>query len=118
MKRSFALLASLAALTAACATTPAPAPTEIAEGVGRLENLSYEWDGDPDDLLGHGTVTARLHVQRVIHGRVSGRVIDIRYFGHSYISDQKPVRFRIKRMPQGYYIVCTPPGMTGFKCKS
>lgn len=116
--RKFAILPILAALTGACATTPAPAPTEIAEVVGRLENLSYESTGDPDDLLGHGTISARLHVHRVIHGRVSGRAIDIRYFGHTYISDQKPVRFRVKRMPEGHYIVCTPPGMTGFKCES
>jgi integration host factor subunit beta len=116
--RSFALLASLAALTTACATTPPPAPSEIAEVVGRLENLSYESNGDPDDLLGHGTITARLHVSRIIDGRLSGRVIDVRYFEHTYLNDQKPVRFRIKRMAEGHYIVCTPPGMTGFKCRS
>lgn len=116
--RKSALLASLVALTTGCATTPPPAPSAIAEVVGRLENLSYEPSGDPDDLLGHGTIKARLHVSRIIHGRLSGRRIEIRYFAHTYHSDQKPVRFRVKRMADGDYIVCTPPGSTGYKCES
>ena len=87
--------------------------------MGRIENVSVEpSDDDPDDLLGHGWFNARLHVSRVIRGRVEASVIPVRYYAHTYLSERQRRRLKIYRDKDGKYLVCATRGVTGFKCPS
>lgn len=84
--------------------------------VGRVENLSAEPTYDPDDLLGHGWFNARLHISRVLRGRATAPVIQVRYFGHTYLQDRTPSRHRLHRDHRGTYFICASPGSSGYQC--
>ncbi|QCB56353.1 hypothetical protein E5675_19245 [Sphingopyxis sp. PAMC25046] len=100
---------------AAAAKEPA-ADSPYIEVSGRLENLfDYESTNDPDDLLGHGWMTARFHVTRVLRGPRLPRVITVRYFGHAFLQDRK-TRLTLRRGDDGVYLVCVPAGSTGIQC--
>src|SRR6186997_401489 len=52
--------------------------------IGRFKNLDYEHVEIEDDILGHGWITARVRVRRVLSGRAEGRLVPVRYFAHTY----------------------------------
>lgn len=111
-----ALLAGLLSATATAATEPAVRPHYV-EVTGRLENLKdYRSTNDPDDLIGHGWMTARLHVTRVWSGPRLPRVVTVRYFGHNYLQDGKRIRLKLRRDDEGAYLVCVPVGSSGVQC--
>ena len=98
------------------ATVRAQPPPDL-EVVGRLlRNLDYESISDPNDLLGHGWVTARLRISRVLRGRTSSRVITIRYLAHTYRAEHSSMRLRLRANANGIYTVCAEPGGIGLIC--
>ncbi len=100
---------------AAAGKEPAAEPLYI-EVSGRLENLfDYESTNDPDDLLGHGWMTAKFHVGKVLRGPRLPRVITVRYFGHTFIQERK-MRLKLRRGDNGIYLLCAPTGSVGFQC--
>lgn len=101
---------------AAALAGPAPARPADVEVIGRLENLTYVSVGD-DDGIGHGWITARLHISRVLRGRPTGRVIMIRYFAHTYWDDQVARRYRLRATAGGGYLACAPRGREGVQCR-
>ncbi|MDG2534475.1 hypothetical protein P6144_12505 [Sphingomonas sp. HITSZ_GF] len=114
--RVTALSTLLALATGGCTATPAPeTPGELLVE-GRLENLGYAPLDDPDDLLGHGVITARLHISRVVRGHVRGSVITVRYVAHTYLQGRARAVYRLRRDESGAYLLCGPRGGTGYVC--
>lgn len=105
---------SLALLTPVKDRTPI-LPADV-EAIGTLENLKYELIDDPDDLLGHGWITARFHIRKVLHGRPHARVITILYLAHTYRKEGLDVHLRLRAKADGTYIVCAEPGGEGLVC--
>ena len=93
-----------------------PQPPPDLEVIGQLKNLDYESIDDPDDLLGHGWVTARLSISRVLRGRSASRLITVRYLAHTYRAEGSPVRLRLRENANGTYTVCAEPGGNGLIC--
>jgi len=82
MRLSSALLIGAMLFSDAAAKQPA-ADTRDVEVLGRLENLyDYEPTNLPDDLLGHGRMTAKFYVARVLRGPRLPPVVTVQYFGH------------------------------------
>ncbi len=109
-----ALLIGAMLFSDAAAKQPA-ADTRDVEVLGRLENLYvYEPTNHPDDLLGHGRMTAKFYVARVLRGPRLPPVVTVQYFGHTFI---KNGRMRLKLRRDGdIYLVCVPTGSVGFQC--
>jgi hypothetical protein len=91
-------------------------PPPDLEVVGRLKNFDYEAIDDPEDLLGHGWITARLRILRVVRGRSPSRLITIRYLAHTYRNESSPVRLRLRGNANGTYTVCATSGGDGLVC--
>jgi hypothetical protein len=62
---------------------------------GRLQNLGYEGVDIEGDIIGHGWVTARVRVRRVLYGRTKRRSVPVRYFSHTYRRDDLELVFVI-----------------------
>ena len=109
------LLVAMVAAAAQPATGLQPPPD--LEVVGRLlENVSYESIDDPDDLLGHGWITARFRITQAVRGKPSSRLITIRYLAHTYRNADSPLRLRLRPNANGTYTVCAEPGGEGLIC--
>lgn len=91
-------------------------PPPDLEVEGRLQNLDYAAIDDPEDLLGHGWITARLRISRVVKGRSASRLITIRYLAHTYRNESSPVRLRLRANANGTYTVCATPDGDGLVC--
>ena len=101
--------------TAPKKTTQSPPPPNV-EVIGRLTNLSYEPRENPDDLLGHGWVVARLDVSKILRGRLATKTIIVRYLAHTYRAERAGVRFKLRAAADGTYTVCAEPGTIGLVC--
>ncbi|HKT77971.1 MAG TPA: hypothetical protein VJQ78_14655 [Sphingobium sp.] len=91
-------------------------PPPDLEVVGRLKNLDYMPIDDPEDILGHGWITAQLRISRVLKGRFPSRSIIIRYLAHTYRAESSPVRLKLRANANGTYTVCAAPGGEGLVC--
>lgn len=117
--RLASFLAFALSITAAPGIASARAPGSMSKDAvvyGTVENIDYEGVSDPDDLLGHGWVTARLHVTRVVSGRVPSSAFTIKYFAHTYMYEDRVFRFHLRLSPKGDYVVCTQNG-EGVRCR-
>ena len=113
----------LGLLTTVAATTPSssgPAKGRFRTGdaivVGTIKNLDYQIANIPDDLLGHGWITARLHVVRVERGRVPSRDLKVKYFAHTYLYEGRVTRVHIRPNGKDIYLICSDGG-EGAACK-
>ena len=70
--------------------------------VGRLNNLTYDLIEDPDDLLGHGVVNARVRIKQVLHGSAGNRV-DVRYVAHAMFIESDDFLLVLKPQKSGTY---------------
>ncbi len=119
------LTLSAASIVSACTSVtdwgPPPgfsAPSNDVIAVGNLENLESEpGQYSPDDLLGHGWFSARLHVSEVEAGTLTNRIIPVRYFGHTWLREHVKFRFRLRPTEDGDYIICKRPGSAGYDCE-
>ena len=103
----------------AAAQSPAsvrPQPPPDLEVIGQLKNLAYESIDDPDDLVGHGWVTAQLSISHVLRGGSPSRLITVRYLAHTYRAEGSPVQLRLRANSNGTYTVCAEPGGIGLIC--
>lgn len=110
----------LSAIASAVVATPAQTSYHADKDlivVGRVENLSYEHVDFPEDVLGHGWITAKLHVKRVVRGRAPGRVLQVRYFAHTYRREDRDFRFHLRKTDDSTYVVCTERPVDGMRCK-
>ena len=97
-----------------------PPGTALPDGdaivIGRLENTAdLGGTDDPNDLLGHGFFDGLVHVTAVEAGQVSGDTLHLRYFGHTYLREEK-WRFHLRPGEDGVYVVCSRGGV-GFICR-
>jgi hypothetical protein len=106
----------IALLSASLQSAGTIAPPPDVEVVGRIKNISYDQIYDPEDLLGHGWITARMRVSKVLYGNLSSRVITIRYLAHSERNERHKFRFRLRANPDQTYTVCAEPGGIGLVC--
>ena len=112
------MLPILALAVCGCAITKTIGSSEELLVRGHLENIDFEPNNDPDDLLGHGWFNARLHVSRVLRGHVDARVIPVRYFRHTELSEHQSRPLKLFRDTDGQYLICSQPGASGFRCPS
>jgi integration host factor subunit beta len=122
-KLTFAALASSVALCACSSVVDwgpesgLMPPAEDVVAIGRLENLESEPNSfDPDDLLEHGWFSANFHVSRIEPGDLTGRVVPVRYFGHTWLREDIAYRFRLRRSESGGYVICARRGSIGYNC--
>lgn len=98
-------------------TDQLPVRAPDVEATGWLRNISYEAIDDPDDLLGHGWITAEFRISKVLHGRQPpSKLITIRYLAHTYRSTRTALRLRLRLREDGTYIVCAQSGGEGLVC--
>lgn len=84
--------------------------------VGKLKNTGSQPIDDPDDLIGHGWMTADIRVKRILQGRIARRILRIKYFAHTYLSEDKSFKFHLRLQEDGTYLVCAPSGSEGLRC--
>ncbi len=101
----------------ACSIAHEDERNELVVVTGKLENLSYESAGIPDDVIGHGYITANLYVSEVHSGLVDAQLLRIEYYNHTYLQEQEGMTFRLKRVDDGTYIACASEGSSGYKCE-
>ncbi|MEQ1538308.1 MAG: hypothetical protein ABL928_05235 [Sphingorhabdus sp.] len=71
---------------------------------GKLTNWrDYEHFDIPDDILGHGWMTATLRVSKILKGQNADSKITVRYFGHTYLRDNTKFLFVLKPLSDGRY---------------
>lgn len=107
-------MALLLSTMAASRSEPAP---EYFEVIGTLKNLDYQGINDPDDMLGHGWITARLRVERVLRGKKLPETITVRYLAHTYLQETASARLKLLRDRDGGYFLCASAGTTGVQCR-
>ena len=78
--------------------------------IGRFDNLDYEHVEIEDDVLGHGWMTARISVGRVLRGRrpsgsADGQPLPARYFGHTYYREDMDFLLMLAPRRSGTYFV-------------
>ena len=123
-KLALAMVAATSVALCACSTVAdwgpeagLTIPPEDVVAIGRLENLKSEPPTfDPEDLLGHGWFSGRFHVSRVESGHLTERVVPVRYFGHTWFSEDVTFRFRLHRSESGTYLICRRPDSSGYNC--
>lgn len=84
--------------------------------VGQLENLDYQPVNGPDDILGHGFMTAILHIHSIEQGDLDASQVPVVYFGHTYFREDARFRFRLRPKSSGGYSICANPGSQGIIC--
>ena len=84
--------------------------------IGKLVNQNYQSVDSPDDLIGHGWITANLRVTKALQGKPQSKVLKIQYFAHTYFSEDQSVKLHLRRQEDNSYSVCVPAGSTGVRC--
>ncbi|HVF82582.1 MAG TPA: hypothetical protein VM913_00225 [Sphingomicrobium sp.] len=69
-----------------------------------------------DDLLGHGWFTAAFHVDRTERGKLPAKVVQVRYFGHTLLSEDAKFRFHLRPSGSGDYFICKRSEASGYRC--
>ena len=99
-------------LTAGCATVPQASLEDrtLSYGcndtvvVGTVTNGAFVPVEANDDILGHGWVSATLHVRKVIRGASLPAALPVRYFAHTYMRQDRDFMFVLKHSGTGYEI--------------
>ena len=73
--------------------------------VGRVKNGDFHPVIDPDDFLGHGWIDAELKVKRVVKGTKIGPKLQVRYFAHTYMRDDRDFMFVLTSQPDGKLLI-------------
>ena len=109
----FSLVPTIAAvLTAACTTLPQASVEDrtLAFGcndsvvIGTVENGAYQPVNSDNDILGHGWISAKLHVRKVVRGPPLPTVLPARYFAHTFMRHDRDFMLVVKQTQAGYEI--------------
>jgi integration host factor subunit beta len=82
-----------------------------------VENIGYQSIDLPDDVLGHGWITARFRITRVLRGAPPARLVTIRYFAHAALVKNSRMKIRLRPDADGSFTVCAAPGENGLRCR-
>jgi integration host factor subunit beta len=72
--------------------------------VGSVTNRAYEPVGNNGDLIGHGWISATLHVRRTIRGATLPAALPVRYLAHTNMRQDRDFMLVLKRGGAGYEI--------------
>ena len=111
MRSAFFTIA-ISLLSAGCATVPQASLEDrtLSYGcndtvvVGTVTNGSFTPVEASGDILGHGWVSATLHVRKVVRGERLPAVQPLRYFAHTYMRQDQPFMLVLKHTAAGYEI--------------
>lgn len=74
--------------------------------VGRLKNnRDYQHVEIEDDILGHGWMTGTVRVHRIVTGAKLADSVPVRYFGHTYLREDRSFMFVLTPKADGVYQV-------------
>src|SRR5437764_11777911 len=110
--RPLILSTAVLLITAGCATAPRvslevrtlPFGCDDSVVVGTVENGAYQPVESENDILGHGWISATLHVRKVIRGTPLPSVLPVRYFAHAYMRLDRNFMLVLKHTGAGYEI--------------
>jgi hypothetical protein len=100
-------------LAAACASVPQASLEDrtLSYGcndivvVGSVRNGAFEHVQIDNDILGHGWISATLHVRKVVRGPRLPAALPVRYFAHTYMRQNQEFMLVLKHTDTGYEIV-------------
>ena len=106
------LTVTISLLSAGCATVPEASLEDrtLSYGcketvvVGTVTNGAFAPVEANGDILGHGWVSATLHVRKVVRGERLPAVQPVRYFAHTYMRQDQPFMLVLKHIGAGYEI--------------
>jgi len=106
------LTVTISLLSAGCATVPQASLEDrtLAYGcndtvvIAIVANGAFTPVEANDDILGHGWVSATLHVRKVVRGERLPAVQPVRYFAHTYMRQDQPFMLVLKHIGAGYEI--------------
>lgn len=75
--------------------------------VGRLVNHDYQHVEIEDDIIGHGWITADVKVDDVVFGHTLARKLPVRYFAHTYMTEDRDFVFVLRPAENGRHLVRT-----------
>ena len=75
--------------------------------IGKVQNRTFTLVRPSEDLLGHGWVTATLHIKRVVKGPKLPPVLPVRYFAHTYMRGDRDFMLVLRPSLNGTYQVTT-----------
>jgi hypothetical protein len=111
MRRAL-LTVTISLLSVGCATVPQASLEDRTLSyacndtvvVGTVTNGAFVPVKAEDDILGHGWVSATLHVRKVVRGERLLAVQPVRYFAHTYMRQDQPFMLVLKHTDAGYEI--------------
>jgi hypothetical protein len=72
--------------------------------VGRVTNGAYQPVQSENDILGHGWISATLHVRKIVRRTNVPANLPVRYFAHTYMREDRDFMLVLKRSAGGYEI--------------
>jgi hypothetical protein len=72
--------------------------------VGTVENGTFQPVESEADILGHGWISATLHVRKVVRGTSLRSVLPVRYFSHAYMRHDREFMLVLKHTGTGFEI--------------
>jgi hypothetical protein len=110
VKACFAIMAAAPSLWFAASAAMSAEPPDVVDYgcrdlvvIGRVQTLDYQHFEIEGDFLGHGWATAKVRVDRVLHGQGAGPVLDAGYYTHAYLRDDLDFLLVLKPSPAGPY---------------
>ena len=80
--------------------------------IGTVQNEGWQHVEIADDILGHGWADATLRIERVVKGMRLPSTIHVRYFGHTYMREDRDFMLVLRRDTLGKYIIVTGQTMS------
>jgi hypothetical protein len=114
MQRAIPGLVALTIAITGCASFASRSVSGEIVATGWLENIEYRSENLPNDLIGHGEITARFTISSISRGTLPDDVITVRYFNHTYLMESE-MTLRLRLRNDGTYTVCSEPGY-GYQC--
>lgn len=62
-------------------------------------------------------ITADLRISKVVRGRAPSRILTVRYIAHADFRADRPLRFHLRRVSNGTWIVCKQGDGQGYICR-
>ncbi|MBN8812781.1 MULTISPECIES: hypothetical protein [unclassified Sphingomonas] len=104
-----ALAIALSTMPSAAAAQDAPIGYGCGDlvAIGRARSLDYTPVDSEDDMLGHGWITAKLKIRKVLRGHAAAPTVPVRYFAHADLRGDRDFLFVIAKDEAGRNVVRT-----------
>lgn len=71
--------------------------------IGKVQSIAYDPIPDGDDILGHGRITAKIKLRKIVKGPSLPRSINAHYVAHSYMRDDRDFMLILQREGDGSF---------------